>query len=842
MTPAIATALSGKKTAIAALSFAALAQTLLCAQATAHSRQWAWMNGGISNQTGQYAGAYGTLGVPAAGNTPGGREFSAAWSDAGGNFWLFGGQGADSTGQTGDLNDLWEFNPTTNEWAWISGSNLAGATGSYGIEGQAAHGNVPGAREDPVEWTDQSGNFWIFGGLGFDSKGVYTFLNDLWEFNPTTGLWTWMSGYSTAPPGSIFMGGWSGVYGTEGQASPSSLPGSREASASWIDKQGNLWMFGGSGFPASGIAGTLDDLWKYDMSSGEWAWVGGSKSIFVAGAYGKLGVSSASNFPGSHAQSTNWADSSGNFWLFGGDGNDATGVRGYMNDLWQFNPGTGEWTWISGSSILGITYCWEAQSECGQPDVYGTLGQPAVGNVPGGRLQAAGALNTNGDFWLFGGFEEDDPSGSENFLSDLWQFNPATLEWAWMSGSDTWICGPVGGGACAFTGTAPTLGTLGIPAATNSPGSQADAASWSDTYGNLWIFGGNEFSSAGTTHTHNYLWEFAFAAPTPQFNPPAGTYTSAPLVAISDATPGAAIYYTTDGSTPGTASTLYANPIAVSSGETIQAIAVVPGDFTSAVASATFTINLATAAAPTFSPAAGTYSSAQMVTISDTTPNAVVSYSITPASGNAPAQGPFVYTGPVSVSSSETLVASAAAANYLNSATASSTYTINLPNLPPSTFTLNASPGSLTIDPGSQGTINLTVTAVNGFDSAVTFACSGLPAGASCAFSPSTVTPPGTAATTLTIATTAQKAAVQRGSGSLFPGTALAIALCVFGLRRRSSMQRLALMGVAAVSLSVLCGCGFWGTLFGPPVVSTVTVTATSGSIQQSAPVILTVN
>ena len=47
------------------------------------------------------------------------------------------------------LNDLWEFSPTTKEWAWMSGSNTPGAIvyGVYGTQGVASASNVPGARK-----------------------------------------------------------------------------------------------------------------------------------------------------------------------------------------------------------------------------------------------------------------------------------------------------------------------------------------------------------------------------------------------------------------------------------------------------------------------------------------------------------------------------------------------------------------------------------------------------------------------------------------------------------------------------------------------------------------------
>jgi len=84
------------------------------------------------------------------------------------------------------------------------------------------------------------------------------------------------------------------------------------------------------------------------------------------------------------------------------------------------------------------------------------------------------------------------------------------------------------------------------------------------------------------------------AASTPTFSPAAGTYTTAQTVTLSDATAGATIYYTTNGTTPTTASTVYSGAITVPANagtETIQAIAVAPGYTNSLVASAVYTIS-----------------------------------------------------------------------------------------------------------------------------------------------------------------------------------------------------------------------------------------------------------
>lgn len=77
---------------------------------------------------------------------------------------------------------------------------------------------------------------------------------------------------------------------------------------------------------------------------------------------------------------------------------------------------------------------------------------------------------------------------------------------------------------------------------------------------------------------------------TPTFSPAAGTYSSTQSVLLADATAGATIYYTTNGSTPTTASSKYTGALSISASTTIKALAVEAGDTNSAVASAAYTI------------------------------------------------------------------------------------------------------------------------------------------------------------------------------------------------------------------------------------------------------------
>ncbi len=71
---------------------------------------------------------------------------------------------------------------------------------------------------------------------------------------------------------------------------------------------------------------------------------------------------------------------------------------------------TGEWTWMSGSGIVD------------QAGTYGTKGEPAAANTPGARYASTSWLDTNGDFWLFGGLREDS-FGVFRFFKDLWRYD-----------------------------------------------------------------------------------------------------------------------------------------------------------------------------------------------------------------------------------------------------------------------------------------------------------------------------------------------------------------------------------------------------------------------------------
>lgn len=349
--------------------------------------EWTWMN--ASNASNQQ-GVYGAQGLAAPANIPGARQSAAAWKDAAGNFWLFGGSGPDSTGNVGYLNDLWKY--SGGQWTWVSGSTLADQTAVYGTKGTASASNLPSGRSGAVEWTDGSGNFWLFGGFGAASSGSGN-LNDLWRYSG--GEWTWMGGSNLIDQ--------AGVYGTQGKSSASSVPGGRNSAMAWSDAAGNFYLFGGEGVDSSAVQGDLNDMWKY--SGGEWTWISGASVAGQPGVYGVQGTASSSNCPGARDSAVSLVDAAGDFWLFGGNGLASTTVRGGLNDIWKYTAG--EWTWMSGANTA---------NEAG---VYGSLNVASANNIPGGRTGPIGRIDAANGIWIFGG-----SGGSSSEFNDLWLYQP----------------------------------------------------------------------------------------------------------------------------------------------------------------------------------------------------------------------------------------------------------------------------------------------------------------------------------------------------------------------------------------------------------------------------------
>lgn len=338
----------------------------------------------------------------------GGRGYSATWVDASGNFWLFGGRGCGNASTSpGFLSDVWMYNVGSGKWTFEGGDQATGQTGVYGQQLTSSTMFLPGARMGSAAWTAADGSFWLFGGLGIDSNGASAAnLGDLWKFNSTTLEWTWVSG--GLPAGQV------GVYGTMGQAAATNVPGSRNFASGTVDASGHFWLFGGFACNTScSTQGHSNDLWMFNPTTLQWTWEGGTQNLNAAGNAGTEFVTASSNDPGGRYEASLWSDAAGNLWLFGGFGFDTGGSSGELNDLWEFDATTLQWTFMGGSPTAAGA----------QTPTYGVLGTPLTTNIPGGRYSASAWNALSGNFWFFGG---NGHSAGLGDLNDLWEAVPPT--------------------------------------------------------------------------------------------------------------------------------------------------------------------------------------------------------------------------------------------------------------------------------------------------------------------------------------------------------------------------------------------------------------------------------
>ncbi|MBX3727809.1 MAG: hypothetical protein KF858_01380 [Candidatus Sumerlaeia bacterium] len=351
---------------------------------------WTWIKG---SDTANPSAVYGTLGEPDIANTPGGRTRGLSWTDHQGRFWYFGGLVGSQLSNR--RQDLWRFDPSTNAWTWMKGSSVDNAPSVFGDQGVSHPSNTPGARVDAAGWVDLAGSLWVFGGYGrspvTDDVGS-RYLNDLWRYDTSSGDWTWRKGTAEANH--------PGHTGTRGIPDPDNIPAARHSASTWLDSDGNLWLFGGLVIGP----GLLDDLWRFDPATNTWTWMAGNPAVPQNAAYGELGVPAAANTPGARMNAATFTDSSGGLWLFGG-ARDAN----RFSDLWRYDIPTGNWAWMAGPDLPN------------QSGTYGNQGEPAENNSPGARQFACSWTGADGKFWLFGG---QGSGGSANRHNDLWSFHP----------------------------------------------------------------------------------------------------------------------------------------------------------------------------------------------------------------------------------------------------------------------------------------------------------------------------------------------------------------------------------------------------------------------------------
>ena len=179
----------------------------------------------------------------------------------------------------------------------------------------------------------------------------------------------------------------------------------------------------------------------------------------------------------------------------------------------------------------------------------------------------------------------------------------------------------------------------------------------------------------------------------PQFDPPAGTFSTAQSVSIRTDTPGAVVHYTLDGNAPNATSPIYGSPISIAKTATLKAIAVKEGWNDSEVQSGNYVIDVprGTVAQVQIKPNAGRYWNDVDVTLSSDTTGATICYSLdgsvpTCAANGQCAPGNLTYTSPLSMPKVGAKVqANACKAGMLPAESTSAEYTFSasLPQVDP---------------------------------------------------------------------------------------------------------------------------------------------------------------
>lgn len=384
--------------------------------------EWTWMNGSTTSGV----PVYGTQGVPSSANSPGNCYEGKTWVDQQGNFWLYGGLDLGSFLQT---NDMWRFNPTTNQWTWMNGSGVPGfITPNFGVQGVPAASNNPGEcyLGSACTWIDQTGNLWMLITDFMFSSNCST-----WRYDIATNMWTWVHGNFPAD------------YGTLGVPAATNNPAIfGETPVYWKDTEGDFWFFDGYN---GGV------MWEYDIATNMWTWMNGTPG--GTAVIGPQGVFNTTNQPGSSWTYTNWTHQDGTFYMFG--------QSDFMNGqersiMWKFDPAINQWAWVAGSSTSG------------GPSTFSGECNFAPGNLPLSSMENTAEWEDEcGKFWAY--------NETEGYL---WCFDPAINQFALVEGD--------------LTPSNAVYGTMGVSNATTHPGQSFGSPSWKDQNGYLWKLGSTD--------------------------------------------------------------------------------------------------------------------------------------------------------------------------------------------------------------------------------------------------------------------------------------------------------------------------------------------------------------
>lgn len=362
---------------------------------------------------------------------------------------------------------------------WISGSAFINSDAIFGTQGVPSITTVPGPYYDPI-FFDYNNLLMLFGGYYYSytiiEGGVDVYSTNLFSFNTTTNMWTWLWGYGNDTVETLvsnkgveedtnviggrlksgylrdgdylyILGGlektfWSSTYlfkfnllnykitWLSGESVASPVYGTKNVYASgnkiphyempFIVK---MTDYGINSLIIFGIDESFSlqkglTVWEFDLSTLYWRWIKGSGGSVIPRDLGTFRIESSNVEPGSYLRRSTFFRL--NYWvyLFGGvvdlDGNF---IR--ENKVFSFNLLTSNWAWISGNETLSSQMHYTNKFELSDE------------NKISPRLDASGFVYKN-HLFIYGGYDAD------YSFNDMWEFNPNNYQWAWMYGNTTY--------------------------------------------------------------------------------------------------------------------------------------------------------------------------------------------------------------------------------------------------------------------------------------------------------------------------------------------------------------------------------------------------------------------
>lgn len=338
--------------------------------------KWEWLHG-TGQRTAVFGAVnphYGTKGVAAPGNHPGSRSNPVTWV-LNGMLYLYSGSPVDAVHSSTD--DMWVFDPAINMWTWISGNTPYPTYPVFGKQGVPGANNTPAGLTGAYGWVRNS-KLYLYGGYGLNrsyenERGKN---NNVWEYNPSNNLWTWLNGDT--------------AYHSYDYEMPDPIIGMPRAGkrAAWYTSD-KLYVMRDKG----------DEMWAFDHNSNNWTKLKGD-TVLQTPVWGQKGLCNMANTPGNEDPKTYW-EYNGKLYQISGSNQDI---------LWQFDPLNNCWTWIGGDTVTRRVE-------------FGNYGKAAAGVFPHSQGPAISWQLGSKTYHLY--FSKGDA---------IWEYNHKSEMWRWVKG------------------------------------------------------------------------------------------------------------------------------------------------------------------------------------------------------------------------------------------------------------------------------------------------------------------------------------------------------------------------------------------------------------------------